>query len=67
MPTKKQSAELLTLPQAQEALGCSRSKIYLLAKENRLRLVKFDHGTRITAASLQALLRKIARTPARVR
>jgi excisionase family DNA binding protein len=56
--------ELLTVNEAQEALRCSRRKIYLLAREGRLRLVKFDRHARITASSLQQLIREIASSPA---
>ena len=51
--------EFRTIPQAAEMLGCSRSKIYLLAHQKRLELVKFDHFTRVTVKSLQRLLKEI--------
>jgi hypothetical protein len=57
--------ELVTIPQAMDALGCSRGKIYSLSREGRLELVKFDKATRVTARSLQQLLRDIQRTPLR--
>ena len=59
--------ELRTIEQVQAALGCKRSKIYSLARQGRLHLVKLDRATRITAGSLQHLLWEIANSPARVR
>lgn len=56
--------ELLTVDEAQEALRCSRRKIYRLAGQGRLRLVKFDRSARVTASSLQQLISEIAGSPA---
>lgn len=53
--------ELMTIPQVQRALGCSQTKIYMLMKQKRLRRVKFDRSTRITAESLKKLLREITK------
>jgi excisionase family DNA binding protein len=59
--------ELLTLDEAQEALRCSRRRIYLLGSQGRLRLVKFGGSTRITGTSLRQLISEIASGPAVVR
>jgi excisionase family DNA binding protein len=55
--------ELLTMQQVQDALRCSRAKIYMLVRQGRLRLVKFDRSARITATSLQQLIQEIANAP----
>lgn len=44
---------------AMELLNCSRKKIYQLAREGRLDMVKFDFQTRITDRSLRRLLDEI--------
>lgn len=53
--------DLLTVEQACRKLKCSRTKIYSLAREKRLELVKFDRGTRVTARSVRRLIRDILR------
>ena len=51
------------LRQAAETLGCRRSKIYSLARQGRLELVRFDGRTHVTVASLTRLRREIAAQP----
>ena len=55
--------DLLTIEEAMRKLSCGRSKIYKLADENRLELVKFDRRTRVTARSVKKLIRDIIRNP----
>jgi Helix-turn-helix domain len=56
-------ADLLTLDETQTELKCSRRRVYLLAKAGRLHLVKFGANTRVTRASIDALVAQIASTP----
>jgi hypothetical protein len=47
---------LLPLPRVQEILMCSRQKIYKLYEAGSLKLVKFGGQTRVTDASLRAMM-----------
>ncbi len=51
--------DLLTIEQAMRKLKCKRTKIYSLVREKRLELKKFDRQTRITAQSVDRLIRDI--------
>lgn len=51
--------DLMTVRQAQQKLSCSRTKIYSLAAEGRLELVKFDKRTRVTGRSVRKLVRDL--------
>jgi hypothetical protein len=44
---------------AMAILRCSRRKVYYLAEQGRLDLVKLDYGSRITDESLRKLLDEI--------
>lgn len=62
-PKASASTELLTLQETQVRLKCSRRKVYMLGAQGRLDIVKFDHSTRVTQASIERLLGEIAATP----
>jgi excisionase family DNA binding protein len=66
-PKKKPKAaapsDLLTIDEAMAALRVSRRKIYMLAAQGRLDLLKFDHGTRVSQTSLDRLIAEITSTP----
>ena len=47
---------LWTMPDAAKKLGCSRQKLYRLYEAGSLKLVKFGAYTRVTDASLRALM-----------
>jgi excisionase family DNA binding protein len=59
MMTIDDDDDLLTIEEAMRKLKCKRTKIYSLARERRLDLVKFDRKTRITARSVDRLIRDI--------
>jgi excisionase family DNA binding protein len=66
-PPEVLADEFRTIDQAAVMLGCGRSKVYTLAHQGRLELVKFDHFTRVTTASLLRLLNEIKNKPAQFR
>jgi excisionase family DNA binding protein len=47
---------LWTMADAAKKLGCSRTKLYRLYQAKLLKLVKFGGDTRVTDASMRALL-----------
>ena len=57
------SNDLLTMQETQDKLKCSRRKVYMLGAQGRLDIVKFDHSTRVTQASIERLLGEITATP----
>jgi excisionase family DNA binding protein len=52
---------LHTIAEAQEALQCSRWKIYDLTKAGRLEMVKLGRHSRITDRSLRKLVKELPR------
>lgn len=61
--SKKEADGVASIADAMARLGCSRWKIYALARESRLELVKFDSRTKVTERSLQRLLQEIHSKP----
>jgi Helix-turn-helix domain len=57
------ATDLLTVDETLAALKISRAKLYKLAAQGRLTLVKFDLKTRVTRASINRLAEEIAATP----
>jgi excisionase family DNA binding protein len=47
---------LITIDQAAGRLSVGRTKIYELAGEGRLQLVKIDRATRVVVASIETLI-----------
>lgn len=59
MATETVSGSLVTIQEAMDELSCSRSKIYALGKEGRLKVVRFDGRSRVTAASLKRFIKSL--------
>lgn len=56
MTVEQDDNKLRTIAYAMDQLGCSRSKIYELVKDDRLELVKLDGRSKITDRSLRKLM-----------
>ena len=56
LPMSNEYGKLWTMAHAAAQLGCSRTKLYRLHQAKLLKLVKFGGDTRVTDASLRALM-----------
>jgi excisionase family DNA binding protein len=56
LPMSNEYGKLWTMAHAAAQLGCSRTKLYRLHQAKVLKLVKFGGYTRVTDASMRALM-----------
>lgn len=56
---------LRSIEEAQEFLGCGRSRVYELIKSGKLDSVKFGHFTRVTQRSLDRFVAELTASAGR--